>query len=88
MVHNSKIISIYDNIILEKGHHVFNLEIEGNMICNCPSYHDGYQQTRYFFGWIENNKNNNNNTVTKNKIITKNIKLNNIFIPYLSIITK
>ena len=53
---NNKIISIYDSIILNKGYHTFDLEVEGNKICNCPSYLDGYQQTRYFFGWLNNLK--------------------------------
>ena len=74
---NSKTISIYNNMILEKGYHNFNLEIKGDNICSCPSSLDGYQQTRYFFGWIENN--------IKNKTKDINTKINNLLIPYLSI---
>lgn len=82
IIRKNKIISIYDSIILNKGYHTFDLEVSGNMICNCPSYFNGYQQTRYFFGWIDK-------LGKKNNTIFSQIKLNNIIpIKYSIQITK
>ena len=63
----SKSISIYNNTKLSKGYHSFKVYIDGNNICNCPSYKDGYQQTRYFFGWITPIKKS-NNTILLTKV--------------------
>lgn len=72
----SKTISIYNNIKLKKGRHSFEIYIDGNKVCSCPSYKDGYQQTRYFFGWIVPFEKKNNTIQIKNysnKIINTSI---------------
>ena len=68
---NSKKVSHYDYLFLNKGLHIFNLEVNGNRICNCPSFKDGYQQTRYFFGWLSNTENKKNSTIILDKVKTQ-----------------
>ena len=85
-IFNRMKISYYNSILLNKGNHIFDLEVNGNRICNCPSFKDGYQQTRYFFGWInlkENKKN--HTTLVKNIKIPLNIPSINKITNYLSL---
>tara|TARA_Y100000590_G_scaffold385603_1_gene457831 strand:+ start:178 stop:810 length:633 start_codon:yes stop_codon:yes gene_type:complete len=48
----NKIVSEFNNILLETGDHLFEVYIYGDKFCNCPSILNGYTNTRYFFGWI------------------------------------
>ena len=48
----NKIVSHFNNILLEPGNHLFEIYIYGDKFCNCPSILNGYTNTRYFFGWI------------------------------------
>lgn len=83
---NSKKVSHYDYLFLNKGLHIFNLEVNGNRICNCPSFKDGYQQTRYFFGWLSNKENKKNSTIILDNVKTPlNINKINPLSFYLSI---
>lgn len=68
-------ISLYDMIILPKGFHSFNLYITSSTknICNCPSIKDGYQNTRYFFGWLEYLQNDINNMKSKSGNMLNNL---------------
>ena len=68
IIFNNMKVSYYNHIFLDKGQHTFDLEVNGNRICNCPSFKDGYQQTRYFFGWINKKEDKKNYTNLVNNI--------------------